>query len=155
MLQRLHISACRITDECAGEVAPQLPSVMELNLMSCHSLSGAGLEAFGRHCGSLARLYITVNDGKCFTIARHMSKLKHLHVRYSSKLSRASIQAVLQSCTSLRNFVFESPCHEPRMSKMFLLECMRRRQHPAPMFFGCKCCRGYKWVPENDSLLEK
>lgn len=155
-LQRLWIVGAKITDECAHQVAPQLPSITELNLVLCQPLSGMGLEAFGRHCGSLTRLYITLDDEKCFAIARHMMQLNHLHARYSNRPSRAGIQAILESCTNLRAFVFESPCHEPRMSKTFLKDCMRRRRHyTGHMFFGCPCCRGYEWDFESDCFLER
>lgn len=110
-LRTLEIPRSEISDSMVESVAPRLPNVTFLDISSCTKMGARGLEAFGKHCKSLAGLRrvmhpIDLADRACqhdeaHAIACSMPRLRHLEMGYMLVATEA-VAEILGRCRELR-----------------------------------------------------
>ncbi|GJN22338.1 hypothetical protein PR202_gb09893 [Eleusine coracana subsp. coracana] len=110
-LRVLEIPRSEISDSIVEMVAPRLSNVTFLDISSCTKIGARALEAFGKHCKSLAGLRrvmhpIDLVDKVCQhdearAIACSMPKLRHLEMGYMLVTTDAVVE-ILGQCRELK-----------------------------------------------------
>lgn len=138
-LRTLEIPRSEISDAVVEAVAPGLPNLTFLDISSCTKIGARALEAFGRHCRSLAALRRVMHPidvagrnacgqhDEARAIARTMPALRHLEVGYMLVTTEAILE-VLSRCRGLE-FVDLRGCWA-------VDEALLRERHPRLSVLG-------------------
>ncbi|XP_048536015.1 F-box protein FBW2-like [Triticum urartu] len=138
-LRTLEIPRSEISDAVVEAVAPGLPNLTFLDVSSCTKIGARALEAFGRHCRSLAALRRVMHPidvagrnacgqhDEARAIARTMPALRHLEVGYMLVTTEAILE-VLSRCRGLE-FVDLRGCWA-------VDEALLRERHPRLSVLG-------------------